>query len=264
MPDPWTPTPFIDPHVHADSRSCEDFERLRAAGCQGLVLVAGPGAGHRSPDSVLDHFRRLDALDRGRVERAGLRAWVALGLHPAGLPERGLDLLLAGLADALRENHADLVGEVGLSRCTPEEERALARSFEVAAELNLPVVVHTSPRDKLGSLGRILGLLSRSGLAPERVLLDHLDEGCMELALGSGCWLGLSVHPAKLSPAAAAAIVVRHPGQRFVLDSDLGAQPSFLFALPAAVAALEEAGAEEAAIRAVAHDHALAFLGVTP
>ncbi|HOX45615.1 MAG TPA: TatD family hydrolase [Myxococcota bacterium] len=264
MPDALTPRPFIDPHVHADSRSCEDFERLAAAGCAGLVLVAGPGAGYRSPDSVLDHFRRLDTLDRGRVERAGLRAWVALGPHPAGLPERDLDGLLADLAEALRACHADAVGEVGLSRGSPEEERALARAFEVAGELGLPCVVHTAVQDKRRSLERILALLERAPLEPGRVLLDHLDASCLPLAFGSGCWLGLSVHPAKLSPAEAAALVVQHGPRRFVLDSDLGAQPSNLFALPAAMAALEEAGADDATIRAVVHDHALSFLGGTP
>jgi hypothetical protein len=258
------PIPFIDPHVHADSRSSEDFERLAAAGCEGLVLVAGPGGGFRSPDSVLDHFRRLAGLDRGRVEAAGLRAWVALGPHPAGLPERGLEELLALLPDALRQYGAQAVGEVGLSRGTPEEERALARSFEVAAELGLPCIVHLSPRDKLGSLARSLALLAASPLEPGRVLLDHLDLECLSLARPSGCWLGLSVHPTKLSPAQAAGLILAHGPERFVLDSDLGAQPSHLFALPAAMVALEEAGAAPEVIRAVARDHALRFLGEAP
>ncbi|MBN2493734.1 MAG: TatD family hydrolase [Deltaproteobacteria bacterium] len=253
--------PFIDPHVHADSRSGEELGRLRAAGCEGVAIVAGAAGGFSCPEGLYDYFRRLDRLDRRKVERSGLRAWVALGVHPAGIPDAGLDALEDGLGEALRAHGAQALGEIGLERCDEREQRLLLRELELAAELGLPAIVHTPREDKARALGLSLEILSRSGLDPERVLLDHLDEQTLELAEGSGCWLGLSVHPAKLDPERAAAIVDGRGPERIVVDSDCGANPSWLFALPAAISAMQDLSVPDAAIRAAVHDHALRFLG---
>ena len=132
--------PFIEAHMHADSRSGEEFERLASAGCEGILAVAGPAGGFSSAAGLEDSFRRLDRLDRKRVERAGLKAWIALGIHPAGIPEAGLDQALDGLAETLKKHHAQAIGEVGLERGGDLEERVLSRCFMVAKELELPLI----------------------------------------------------------------------------------------------------------------------------
>ncbi len=255
------PLPFVDPHVHADSRSVEEFPRLAAAGCVGLLALSGPGGGYRSPDSLLDHFRRLDRVDRPRIEAAGLRAWIGVGIHPAGIPENDLDGMLEAWPEALAEYRAAAVGEVGLERGGEREERVLARAFAVAAAAGLPLVLHTPRRDKRRLLERALELLAASACPPQRVLADHLDADTLEPARAAGCWLGLSVHPAKLGPAAAADLVERYGIERLLIDSDMGVNPSHLFALPATISALRDRGLGEPDIRAVVCDHAAALIG---
>ncbi len=254
------PMPFIEAHMHADSRSGEEFERLAAAGCEGIVAVAGPAGGFSSSAGLDDYFRRQDRLDRKRIERAGLKAWIALGLHPVGIPEAGLDEVLTGLAEMLKKHHAHALGEVGLERGGDLEERVLSRCFAVAKELDLPLILHTPRHEKRKMLNRSLELLAQSGLSPERVLADHLDGTCLDLASQAGCWLGLSVHPAKLSARQAAEMVANHGTERIIVTSDTGSNPSYLFALPAFIAAGDAQGLPEAQIQSCIRDHALAWL----
>ena len=253
---------YIDAHVHANSRSVEDFERLKGVGCAGLVALAGPEAGFSSSDSVLDHFRRLANVDRPRIERCGLACHLALGIHPAGIPGKDVDALLAQLPEILEHLGAVALGEIGLERGGELEERVLLAQLQIAAHRGLAVVLHTPRLDKQRLLDRSLEILQESGLPGEKVLLDHLDEAVLPGALSSGCFLGLSVHPSKLKPQEAAELVQANPGGRFVLTSDLGAHPSYLFGIPAAISAMEDLGVDSTVLRAVAHDHAARWLGI--
>ncbi len=258
------PIDFIDAHVHAHSRSGEDFGRLRSAGCAGLVAVADEGGGYRGPDSVLDHFRRLHRVDRGRVERAGLKFFLALGIHPRGIPEKGVDQVLTALPEALSSHRASAVGEIGLEQGGDREEGVLAEQLDVAAEAGLPAIVHTPRNQKRPIVERILALLGRSRLEPEKVLLDHLNPATLELARDSEYWLGLSVHPAKLSPDQAAGIVAADGPGRLVLSTDMGANPSFLFGIPAAISAMQDRGLGDDVVRTVVYDNAARLLGLDP
>jgi predicted metal-dependent TIM-barrel fold hydrolase len=259
-----TQMPFIDPHVHVDSRSAEEFPRLAAAGCVGLLAVAGPGGGFSTPQSLRDHFRRLALVDRCRVEDAGLKFWLALGAHPLGLPESGLDEFLDAWPADLTQYKAQAVGEIGLETGSDTELRVLRRGYAVALESGLPVILHTPRRDKATAMEKTLELLSESGLDPSRVLLDHLDEEVFERAKASGCMLGLSVHPAKLSPERAARLLAEHGPERLVIDSDMGANPSYLFALPATISAMRELNLSEETVTAVVCGNAATLLGKNP
>ncbi len=251
---------FIDAHIHANNRSSEDFARLATVGCEGIVAVAGEEGGFHSPQSVLDYFNRLALVDRPRVEAAGIRCYLALGIHPAGVPIDDIDELLSVLENTLREHQAAALGEIGLQNGGAEEERVLSAQLEIAAKVDLPVVLHTPRKNKKVLLGRILQIISDSRLAPERVLLDHLNGQVLPEALGSGCMLGLSVHPAKLSPAEACEVVAAYDPARLILSTDMGSNPSYLFGIPAAVSAMRDHGLAEEIIRAVAYDNAKIFV----
>lgn len=252
---------FIDAHVHANNRSSEDFSRLAAVGCEALVAVAGEEGGFSGYESVLDHFARLALVDRPRIENAGLGCQLALGIHPAGIPARGVDQLLDALEGALHDFGAAAVGEIGLQDGGGEEERVLLAQLEIAARADLPVVLHTPRQGKPKHLARILDLLANSRIAPERVLLDHLNADVLPEARRAGCWLGLSVHPAKLSPAEIGEIVAAEGSEHLVLSTDMGSNPSYLFGIPAAISAMRDRGLAEQAIGQVARDNARAFLG---
>jgi uncharacterized protein len=255
--------PFIDTHVHAQSRSCEDFARLAAAGCIGVVAVAGPQAGFRSPDSLWDHLRCLARVDRLRVEGSGLKCWLALGIHPLGIPETGLGQALSHLADELLQYQPVALGEIGWHSGSAQEEQVLDRQLEVACANDLRVIIHTPREKKVQAIERILSGMAERSVAPHRVILDHLDQEVVPDLVQSGCYLGLSIHPGKLAPQQAADLVAKFGPGRFVLNTDLGASPSYLFGIPAAISAMQDLGLNQDAIRAVVHDNAAAWLGLS-
>lgn len=222
--------------------------------------MAGAEGGFTRAESVLDHFRRLSRIDRPRLERAGLRCWLALGVHPRGVPALEPERLWPLLPRAWKQLGASAVGEVGLETGDERECRALGEQLRLARQAKLPVIVHTPRREKPRRLERTLELVAASGLPPRMVLLDHLDEDTLEAAAASGCWLGLSVHPAKLSPEQAAGLVARAGAERVIVSSDLGAHPSYLFGVTAAAQAMREVGLDEKAIQAVVHDNAANFM----
>jgi predicted metal-dependent TIM-barrel fold hydrolase len=57
------------------------------------------------------------------------------------------------------------------------------------------VLVHTPHRDKAAGTRRTLELVARSGIPPERVLVDHLNETTVAMVDDSGCTLGFSIYP---------------------------------------------------------------------
>lgn len=87
------------------------------------------------------------------------------------------------------------VGEIGYDSMTPAEDTALAAQLQLAADHELPALVHTPHRDKLTGLRRTLDAVRASALSPDRVLVDHLNETTVKEAKDSGCWLGFSVYP---------------------------------------------------------------------
>jgi uncharacterized protein len=256
-----TRIPFLDPHVHTECRSTEDFERLKSSGCVGVLAVSGTQGGFRSPDSVLDHFERLDRYERKRIERVGLKFWLALGIHPLGIPKRGVEELMEQLPALLQRHHVDAVGEIGLESGSEMEEMVFSKQLSLAADLGLPVIVQAPQKKKANVAKKTMVLLEENPLNPARILLNHIHEEGRPEAIEKGCLLGLSVHPFGFSPEQVTALVTRTPDARFVLSADLGSQPSYLMGMPAAIVAMEDAGVPGEKIRAVVHDHAAEWLG---
>ncbi|MGH3358365.1 MAG: TatD family hydrolase, partial [Nocardioidaceae bacterium] len=87
------------------------------------------------------------------------------------------------------------VGEVGFDSMTGDEDKAFTRQLGLADEFDLPVLVHTPHRDKEAGTRRTLDLVEASGLAPGRVLVDHLNEVTVGQVAETGCWMGFSIYP---------------------------------------------------------------------
>jgi predicted metal-dependent TIM-barrel fold hydrolase len=78
---------------------------------------------------------------------------------------------------------------------TPEEDEAFAAQLQLAVAHGLPALVHTPHRDKAAGVERTLAVVKESGIAPERVAVDHLNEVTVRQVAGSGCWMGFSIYP---------------------------------------------------------------------
>lgn len=131
-------TVFADSHVHlADAAFTDDvdavIERARAAGARALVCIG------ESPAAAL-RAQSIAARYPGVV-------FHSCGVHPYDAASWNADRDLAAIR-AAASNSAVAVGECGLDytyeTSTPEQQRtALYAQLEVAAELALPMVLHT-------------------------------------------------------------------------------------------------------------------------
>ena len=187
---------IFDPHIHMTSRTTDDYERMYDAGVRALVEPAfWLGQPRTNVGSFTDYFDALVGWERFRAAQFGIAHHCTIALNP----KEANDPRCAGVLDVLPRYLAKdgvvAVGEIGFDSMTAEEEKAFVRQLELAVEFELPAMVHTPHRDKEGGTRRTLELVEASGLAPHRVVVDHLNEMTVGQVAESGCWMGFSIYP---------------------------------------------------------------------
>jgi hypothetical protein len=91
---------------------------------------------------------------------------------------------------------------------------------ELAAEFNLPVLIHTPHRDKKRGTIRSIDVVRSVGFPEERVLIDHNNEETLPIVLASRCWAGHTIYPnTKMDEGRMAALVQKHGSDRIIVNS---------------------------------------------
>jgi len=256
-----TPPPIFDAHLHPESLSDQDLESMRFFGVERALVVA-----HHFPEptskALLRHFDDLVERQLPRLERVGIRAYAALGVHPRCIPRRGLSEVLSALPDYFQGGRVVALGETGLHAGGEEEEEAFLEQLALARGLKLRVVVHTPTTDKERHTRRILTLLRQSGLPPSRALVDHANARTVRTILEVGHWAGLTLHPEALKAERAVALVRRLGSERMVLNSDAGDGAGDILGLARAASLLARANLSERIVRRITHENAARFLQV--
>ncbi|MDQ0382057.1 TatD family hydrolase [Amycolatopsis thermophila] len=212
---------LFDPHIHMTSRTTDDYEAMYAVGVRALVEPAfWLGQPRTGVSSFTDYFDGLIGWERFRAAQFGIRHHCTIALNP----KEANDPRCAGVLDVLPRYLAKdgvvAVGEVGYDSMTPAEDDAFARQLELAKEHDLPVLVHTPHRDKLEGTKRTLAVVAESGLAPERVVVDHLNEVTVGLVKESGAWMGFSIYPdTKMDERRMVAILREYGTERMLVNS---------------------------------------------
>ncbi|WP_019546843.1 TatD family hydrolase [Streptomyces sulphureus] len=212
---------IFDPHIHMTSRTTDDYRAMHAAGVRALVEPSfWLGQPRTSPESFYDYFDALLGWEPFRASQFGIAHHCTLALNPKEANDPRCAPVLDALPRYLLKDGVVAVGEIGYDSMTPEEDEALARQLELAAEFELPALVHTPHRDKAAGLARTVDVVRESRLAPERVVLDHLNETTVDAAAESGCWLGFSIYPdTKMDPDRMVRILRRHGTERVLVNS---------------------------------------------
>ncbi|MEU7070422.1 TatD family hydrolase [Streptomyces narbonensis] len=211
----------FDPHIHMTSRTTDDYQAMYDAGVRALVEPSfWLGQPRTSPASFLDYFDSLLGWEPFRAAQYGIAHHCALALNPKEANDPRCTPVLDALPRYLAKDGVVAVGEVGYDSLTPAEDAALAAQLQLAADHGLPALVHTPHRDKLTGLRRTIDVVRESALAPDRVLLDHLNETTVKEAADSGAWLGFSVYPdTKMDVDRMVAILRNHGTIRVLVNS---------------------------------------------
>jgi predicted metal-dependent TIM-barrel fold hydrolase len=247
---------LFDAQLHAAALRQGDLEDLRFFGVAGALVPAADGAA--AAPAVASAWDGLAGVIR-RMERAGLAAWGAAGVHPRWIPRRGLEALLAELPEHLGRRRVAALGPVGLDGGGPREEEVLLRQLALARELRRPVLVWTPPGDRLRATRRVVALLREAGVEAGRALVVA-DAGTARLVRGCGQVAALLLTGRGLEDAVR---LVRAQGpDGIALASGAGDGAGDLLALPRAAARLAKAGLSAAVIRRACGENARRALGI--
>ncbi|PXY27307.1 TatD family hydrolase [Prauserella muralis] len=212
---------IFDPHIHMTSRTTDDYEAMYAAGVRALVEPAfWLGQPRTSVGSFTDYFDGLIGWERFRASQFGIRHHCTIALNPKEANDPRCTDVLDVLPRYLTKDGVVAVGEVGYDSMTEAEEKAFAHQLQLAVEYELPVLVHTPHRDKLAGTKRTLEVVRESGIAPERVVVDHLNEVTVGLVAEAGCWMGFSIYPhTKMDEHRMVAILAEYGTARMLVNS---------------------------------------------
>ena len=95
---------------------------------------------------------------------------------------------------------------------------------------------------------------------PERVLIDHVEEHTVRLALDNGFWCAMTLYPTtKCTPARAADIIERYGDERIMVNSAGDWGPSNPLAVPDFIQEMRKRGHSEAKIRKIVYENPLQF-----
>jgi predicted metal-dependent TIM-barrel fold hydrolase len=255
---------IFDPHAHMTSRTTDDYEAMAAAGVRALVEPAfWLGQPRTSAGSFVDYFNSLLGWERFRASQFGIRHHCTIGLNPKEANDPALrDEVLALLPRFLAKDGVVAVGEIGYDAMTPAEDEAFAAQLQLAAEHELPVLIHTPHRDKLEGTRRTLQLVERSGLDPETVLVDHNNELTVTEVLDSGCWAGFSIYPnTKMDEYRMVRVLEQHGTDRILVNSACDWGVSDPLKVPKTVVAMRDAGFSDDDIDRVVWQNPVEFFG---
>lgn len=212
---------IFDPHIHMTSRTTDDYEAMYAAGVRAIVEPAfWLGQPRTTVGSFLDYFDSLLGWERFRAAQFGIRHHATIALNPKEANDARCREVLSEIPRYLTKEGVVAVGEVGYDSMTPEEDEVFAAQLEMAKDAQLPVLVHTPHRDKLAGTRRTLDVVRESGIAPELVLVDHLNETNVAMVRDAGAWAAFSIYPdTKMDPHRMVSILQEHGMERMIVNS---------------------------------------------
>jgi len=252
--------PLFDAHLHPQGLTDQDLESLRLFGVAAAVVAADHSA-EPTAKGLLAHFEEVVRRQLPRLEKQGVRAYAALGVHPRAVPRRGLSEVLQALPGWFGGRVVAL-GEIGLHAGSEEEEEAFVEQLQLARRLKLRVMVHTPAQNKERLTRRTINLIRESGVAPGQVLIDHAGTKTVRLVVECGHWAGLTIHPDELSAERAVALVRKMGASRLVLDSDSGDRAGDLLGMARVASRLARGGLSDPVVAHVTWKNAAEFFGV--
>jgi predicted metal-dependent TIM-barrel fold hydrolase len=255
---------YIDPHIHMVSRITDDYERMAHAGCE---MVSEPafwaGFDRGSAASFATYFQHLIEVEPRRAANFGIRhlCWLCINAKEAEDVPLSREVIQL-IPPLLKSPNVLGIGEIGLNKNTKNEATVFMEQLALAADHGELVLVHTPHlADKYRGTRMILDMIREMGRIPaERVLIDHVEEHTIRLALDAGHWAGMTLYPiTKCTPPRSADMIERYGTNRLMVNSAGDWGPSNPMAVPQFIAEMRARRNSDDVIRKVVYDNPLAF-----
>ncbi len=260
---------YIEPHAHMVSRTTDDYLAMATAGCQVVCEPAfWAGFDRSSADGFYDYFRQLTEHEPKRAAKFGLTHYCWLCINPK--ESENLDLardVIALIPEFLNSPNVLGIGEIGLNKNTRNELKALELQIDLAARHRQLILVHTPHlEDKLKGTKLIVDALKSDGrIAPERVIIDHVEEHTIEIPLNAGFWAGMTLYPeSKCTAARAVDMIELYGSERLWMNSACDWGVSVPLAVPRAALEMRARGHSAALIDQLLYANPQKFLAQCP
>jgi predicted metal-dependent TIM-barrel fold hydrolase len=256
---------YIEPHAHMVSRTTDDYLSMAIAGCQTVCEPAfWAGFDRSSVNGFYDYFCQLTEHEPKRAAKFGLTHYCWLCINP----KESEDLKLAREVIEIIPKFLDRpnvlgIGEIGLNKNTRNELKALEEHIDLAARHDQLILVHTPHlEDKLKGTKLIVDALrSDKRIRPGRVIIDHVEEHTIELALDAGFWAGMTLYPeSKCTSARAVDMIEKYGNERLWMNSACDWGVSVPSAVPRAALEMRHRGHSQAMIDKLVYENPKAFL----
>ncbi|MEZ4700598.1 MAG: TatD family hydrolase [Rhodothermales bacterium] len=255
---------FLDPHIHAVSRTTDDYEAMRAAG---IVAIIEPafwlGQPRTSAASFQDYFSMLVGWERFRAAQFGIRHYCAIGLNAKEANNvRLADEVMEILPLYACKEGVVAIGEIGYDDMSDAEDTYFRKQLDLARDLDMLVMIHTPHRNKKVGTSRSMDRCIEHGLEPSRVVIDHNNEETVREVLDRGFWAAFTLYPqTKMGNERMVEIVKKYGTERIFVDSSADWGKSDPLAVPKTANLMGMRGIPAADIRKVCYENALAAYG---
>ncbi|MHA1822036.1 MAG: TatD family hydrolase [Promethearchaeota archaeon] len=170
----------VDTQMNSIARSFEELQLLHHCGVTNIISTLYIPVKIEYAGTFHDLFMWMLNYEIKRCMSAGIKCHVALGIHPAMVPQNSkvLDDALDILEDIIKGNKTKIIaiGEVGIdttkSMGGANQFIALKRQLEIARKYSLPVILKT-PRENKRDLTKVmLSELNKNKI--RRALFTHV------------------------------------------------------------------------------------------
>jgi uncharacterized protein len=255
---------YIDPHIHVNARTTDDYKAMADAG---IVAVIEPafwlGQPRTSAETYRDYLATLVGWERFRASQFGIRHYCAIGLNAKEANNEALsEAVMEILPLFLGKEGVVAVGEIGFDEQTPLEEKYLRAQLELAKEFDLPVMVHTPHRDKYQGTVLTMDLCEEHGVPPSRVVIDHNNETTIQTVLDRGYWAAFTLYPqTKMGSERMVAIAKQYGSERIFIDSSADWGVSDPLSVPKTANLMLQSGISRKDVNLICYGNALASYG---
>jgi uncharacterized protein len=255
---------FIDSHIHMTARTTYDYMVLRQ---YGVVAIIEPsfwvGQPRTNVGTFKDYFSSLVGWERFRAGQFGIRHYCTISLNPKeanqeDIAEQVMELLPLY---ACKEGVV-AIGEVGYDEMTLAEDKYFRLQLELAKELDKLILVHTPHRNKKEGTSRSMDVCVEHGIAPTKVVIDHVNEETVQEVIDRGFWAAFSIYPhTKMGNKRMVEVVRRYGCEQIIVDSAADWGISDPLAVPKTAQLMLEMGIPEEQVRKVCYENALTAYG---
>ena len=251
------------------SRVTDDYVKMTVAGCQAVCEPAfWAGFDRSSVAGFVDYFSQLTDHEPRRAAKFGLPHFCWLCINPKESEDVKLaEEVIAVIPRFLDRPNVLGIGEIGLNKNSRNEVRVLEMHVDLAARFDQLILVHTPHlEDKLKGTRLILDVIrNHKTIRPERVIIDHVEEHTIELALDAGMWAGMTLYPeSKCSPPRAIDMFELYGSERLWMNSACDWGISDPLAVPRTALEMQKRGHGASLIEKLIFENPRQFLSQNP